>query len=89
MQNYIETSILQVNNNSFTGLLIIGTFEKRAPGPGCSRQVKLTQWQAMTSKLSLIPFAYSLKIGCSKKKTENYPGKCFWKERKGDVKNQP
>ena len=43
----------------------------------------------MRSKLSLIPFAYSLKIGCSKKKTENYPGKCFWKEIKGDVKNQP
>ena len=29
----IETSSLHVNNNSFTGLLIIGTFEKRAPGP--------------------------------------------------------
>ena len=28
-----ETSILHVNNNSFTGPLIIGTFEKRAPGP--------------------------------------------------------
>ena len=42
----------------------------------------------MRSKLSLIPFAYSLKIGCSKKKTESYPGKCFWKEIKGDVKNQ-
>ena len=29
----IETSIFHVNNNSFTGPLIIGTFEKRAPGP--------------------------------------------------------
>ena len=29
----IETSILRVNNDSFTGPLIIGTFEKRAPGP--------------------------------------------------------
>ena len=28
----IENSSLHVNNNSFTGLLIIGTFEKRAPG---------------------------------------------------------
>ena len=28
----IETSFLHVNNNSFTGLLIIGAFEKRAPG---------------------------------------------------------
>ena len=28
----IETSILRVNNDSFTGPLIIGTFEKRAPG---------------------------------------------------------
>ena len=27
----IETSILHVNNNSFTGPLIIGTFEKSAP----------------------------------------------------------
>ena len=27
-----ETSILHVNNNSFTGPLIIGAFEKRAPG---------------------------------------------------------
>ena len=27
----IETSILHVNNNSFTGPLIIGAFEKRAP----------------------------------------------------------
>ena len=32
MQNYIEISILPVKNNSFTGPLIIGTFEKRAPG---------------------------------------------------------
>ena len=30
-----ETSILRVNNDSFTGPLIIGTLEKRAPGPGC------------------------------------------------------
>ena len=29
----IETCILRVNNDSFTGPLIIGTFEKRAPGP--------------------------------------------------------
>ena len=29
----IETSILRVNNDSFTGPLIIGTFEKRTPGP--------------------------------------------------------
>ena len=28
-----ETSILHVNNNSFTGPLIIGAFEKRTPGP--------------------------------------------------------
>ena len=28
----IETSILYVNNKSFTGSLIIGTFEQRAPG---------------------------------------------------------
>ena len=27
-----ETSILNVNGNSFTGPLIIGAFEKRAPG---------------------------------------------------------
>ena len=32
----IETSILRVNNVSFTGPLIIGTLEKRATGPGCS-----------------------------------------------------
>ena len=31
-----ETSILRVNNDSFTGPLIIGTPEKRTPGPGCS-----------------------------------------------------
>ena len=30
----IETSILRVNNDSFTGPLIIGTFEERAPGLG-------------------------------------------------------
>ena len=29
----IETSVLHVNDNSFAGPLIIGTFEKRAPGP--------------------------------------------------------
>ena len=29
----IEKSILHVNDNSFAGPLIIGTFEKRAPGP--------------------------------------------------------
>ena len=29
----VETCTLQVNNNSFTGPLIIGTFEKRAPAP--------------------------------------------------------
>ena len=28
----IKTSILLENNNSFAGTLIIGTFEKRAPG---------------------------------------------------------
>ena len=28
----IETSIFHVNNNNFTDPLIIGTFEKRAPG---------------------------------------------------------
>ena len=28
-----ETSILHVNNNSFTGPLINGAFEKRAPAP--------------------------------------------------------
>ena len=28
-----ETSILHVNNNSFTGPLITGAFEKRAAGP--------------------------------------------------------
>ena len=28
----IETSMFHVNPNSFTGRLIIGTFEKRAPG---------------------------------------------------------
>ena len=27
-----ETSILHVDNNSFTGPLITGAFEKRAPG---------------------------------------------------------
>ena len=32
MQNYWETSIFHVNLNSFTGPLIIETFEKRAPG---------------------------------------------------------
>ena len=31
MQNYWNLMILHVNNNRFTGLLIIGTFEKRAP----------------------------------------------------------
>ena len=29
----IETSIFHVNNNSFTGPLIIGTFEKQAQAP--------------------------------------------------------
>ena len=29
----METSILHVNSDSFTGPLIIGTFEKRAPRP--------------------------------------------------------
>ena len=33
----IETSILRVNNDSFTGPLIIGTFEKRAPGAPFSK----------------------------------------------------
>ena len=30
----IETSIFNVNGGSLPGPLIIGTFEKRAPGPG-------------------------------------------------------
>lgn len=29
----IETSSLHVNNSSFAGPLIMGTFEERAPGP--------------------------------------------------------
>ena len=33
----IETSILRVNNDSFKGSLIIGTFEKRAPGARFSK----------------------------------------------------
>ena len=33
MQSYIETSIFNVNGDSLPGPLIIGTFEKRAPGP--------------------------------------------------------
>ena len=32
MQNYIETSIFNINGDSLPGPLIIGTFEKRAPG---------------------------------------------------------
>ena len=35
MQSY-WTSILHINNNSFMGPLIIGNFEKQAPGPNCS-----------------------------------------------------
>ena len=33
----IETSIFNENGDSLPGPLIIGTFEKRAPGPGCSK----------------------------------------------------
>ena len=33
----VETSIFNVNGDSLPGPLIIGTFEKRAPGPGCSK----------------------------------------------------
>jgi len=29
----LKPDILHVNNNSFTGPLVIGTFKKRAPGP--------------------------------------------------------
>ena len=41
-----ETAILHVSNYSFTGPLITGAFEKRAPGlgPGCSKLgYKITQ----------------------------------------------
>ena len=31
MRKAIESSILHANNNSFTGPLIIGTFEKQSP----------------------------------------------------------
>ena len=33
MLDVIETSIFNVNGKSLPGPLIIGTFEKRAPGP--------------------------------------------------------
>ena len=36
----LKPPILHVKNNSFTGLLIIGTFEKRAPGPRKSISVR-------------------------------------------------
>ena len=36
----IETSIFKVNGDSLPGPLIIGTFEKRAPGPSCSKVIK-------------------------------------------------
>ena len=36
----IETSILKVNGGSLPGPLIIGTFEKRAPGPSFSKVTK-------------------------------------------------
>ena len=34
-------------------------------------------YESLRSKFSCILFAYNLMIGCSKKKRENDPGKCF------------
>ena len=62
MQNYWETSIFHVNLNSFTGPLIIETFEKRAPG-----------W-LRTETLLLMELSFSLgaqtKINCQDAETE-------------------
>ena len=62
MQNYWETSIFHVNSNSFTGPLIIETFEKRAPG-----------W-LRTETLLLMELSFSLgaqtKINCQDAETE-------------------
>ena len=41
MQKKTETSIFTVKGDSLPGLLIIGTFEKRAPGPLCSVEIIL------------------------------------------------
>ena len=35
------------------------------------------RYESLRSKFSFILFAYNLMIGGSKKKGENYPGKCF------------
>ena len=62
MQNYWETSIFHVNPNSFTGPLIIETFEKRAPG------------RLRTETLLLMELSFSLgaptKINCQDAETE-------------------
>ena len=62
MQNYWETSIFHVNPNSFTGPLIMETFEKRAPG-----------W-LRTETLLLMELSFSLdaqtKINCQDAETE-------------------
>ena len=36
------------------------------------------RYESLRSKFSFILSAYNLMIGGSKKKRENYPGKCFW-----------
>ena len=51
----IEISILHENNYSFTDPLIIGTFEKRAPGPK-----KL--WMRVCYNLSIEKVHYSGKL---------------------------
>ena len=42
-----ETSILHVNNNSFTGPLITGAFEKRAPDPAIGKKETNTEKQRL------------------------------------------
>ena len=46
--------------------------------------------ESLRSKFKFILFGYNLMIGCSIKKTENYPGKCFWtKEKEPRLKFNP
>ena len=57
MKNH-ETSILNANNNSFSGPLIIGSFEKRPPGHGLGYVCLLIKKKEkkLHVKLWLIPY---------------------------------
>ena len=70
--------------------MLEGTYYKRDSFQGWVVQSRVKgvsakfdfRYESLRSKFRFILFVYNLMIGCSKKKKENYLGKCFRQQKK-------